>query len=158
MGVDVNLDKVCLMMCKTMLSLCLRHGLKVNTADFQSWLQYWQDDYPTLRYRKILITNSSEPKTNFYLAGIMLKYFAMIRIKLPNRRAFLNPDTADSWIKIIFGCIYLRHVLSAVHQIYFDISDIFMKCCWLDIRSNPLPHIIMCSPLGVKTKWWCILW
>ena len=75
-GVDVNFDKVCLILRKTMLSLWYWQILEGKTTGFQPWPQYRQNDYATLRYRKMLIMYSSAPKMNWYLAAISLKYSA----------------------------------------------------------------------------------
>ena len=87
----------------------------MNASDFQPWTQYWQNNYHTLRHIMILISNSSAPKTNRYLATIVLLYSAMI---------------------LVPAMTYLRNVLSALDQGYFHISGVFMGCCWLRIRNH----------------------
>ena len=61
-GDIVNLDKICLVLCKTMLYLWYRYISKVNTTDFQPWAQYWQNIYAALRCTKILKRNLAAPQ------------------------------------------------------------------------------------------------
>ena len=132
-GVDVNFDKVCLILRKTMLSLWYRHILEGKTTGFQRWPQYWQNDYATLRYLKMLITYSSAPKINWYLAAISLKYSASYA---ENVSIWWSHHACLHLFRISSAGISLLSYILLYHECRLQNWYISSLCIWFQHRAS----------------------